>query len=53
MVEWITDAQGEVVKEIAPEIIAEQNFDPAALDVIREGMYLWPAVAGSGICPLR
>ena len=45
MVEKITDAQGEVVKEIAPEIIAEQNFDPAALDVIREGMQL--AASGS------
>lgn len=45
MVEKITDAQGEVVKEIAPQVIAEQNFDPDALKVVREGMQL--AASGS------
>lgn len=38
LVEKITDARGEVVESFTPEIIAEQDFDPEALKVIREGM---------------
>lgn len=40
LVEKITDFHGEEVEFFAPEVIAEQNFDAAALTAIREGMQL-------------
>lgn len=38
LVERITDHQGEVVEQFAPEIIAAHEFNPANLKLIREGM---------------
>lgn len=38
LVDKITDTSGETVEQFEPEVIAEQNFDPDSLKVIREGM---------------
>lgn len=38
MVEKVVDTDGNVVESFAPEVIAQQNFNPDDLKVIREGM---------------
>jgi penicillin-binding protein 2 len=39
LVERITDADGNVVGELQPDLIREVAVDPANLDIVREGMY--------------
>ena len=40
LVEKITAADGEVVEFFEPVILAQHEFDPKALDVVRKGMRL-------------
>jgi penicillin-binding protein 2 len=45
LVDYMTDAEGQVVKPFEPQLIRDVAVDPSYLDVVREGMYgaiNWP-----------
>jgi penicillin-binding protein 2 len=52
LVDHITDAEGNVIRSLEPELIQEVPVNPAHLDTVREGMYgtiNWPQGTATGV----
>jgi penicillin-binding protein 2 len=52
LVDHITDAEGNVIRSLEPELIREVPVNPAHLDTVREGMYgtiNWPQGTATGV----